>query len=496
MKRGELWYDSPRHKSPTGKLHIGGLRTALFNYLFAKKNNGKFILRIEDTDQDRFDKDAESYIIKSLKWAGILPDFGPHNPENGVKYRQTERLDIYHNHIKRLLDAGLAYYAFDAKDSIDNMKSKFGKYACYNYDTRLYMCNSLTLSKDELKDKLDNGAPYVIRIKIDPNKDITFNDIIRGPITINTNQLDDKVLIKSDGIPTYHFANFIDDYLMGVTHVIRGEEWLPSTPLHVLLYNYMGWKVPEFAHLPLILSPDGKGKLSKRSAAKYGFSVFPLSCKAWDDDKKMDIDFIGWKDAGYDAAPFMNFLSLIGWNPGNDIEKMSMDEMIKLFDLKDVNKTGARFDHIKAKSFNMDHMRNNIPNACLLKFISYDTSGYDAVKIDMIVDVCKNRAESKKDLDTYAKIFFQDITSSDCSKYTHEYKLVMSELLISDINFDSIELIKSKLNDICIQNNIKLGKIMPGLRNAVAGGIPGPDLITSMFILGKKRTFNRIKSTI
>lgn len=391
----------------------------------------------------------------------------------------------------------MAYYAFDTKDDLINIQNKFNdKYACYNHITRMYMCNSLTLSKEDVKNKITNGDPYVIRFKVEPNIDINFHDIIRGDITINSNQLDDKVLIKSDGIPTYHFANIVDDYDMRVTHVIRGDEWLPSTPLHVLLYKAFDWDMPKFAHLPLILSPDGKGKLSKRNAAKYGFSVFPLSCDAWDDDLKKIVHFKGWKESGYDALPFMNFLALLGWAPGNDIEKMSMDDMIKLFDLNNINHTGARFDHIKAKSFNSDYLKNNIPNTCLLKWI--DTNGYNYPnhKLDMIVDICKNRSDFKYELNNVAKIFFSDLTCDDKSKYDDNYKLVMSDFISKNIDYNDTNIIKNTIFDICNSKGVKMGKIMPGLRNAIAGGIPGPDLVTTMSILDSNVCKDRIKKTL
>ncbi|MCK4638754.1 MAG: glutamate--tRNA ligase, partial [Bacteroidales bacterium] len=344
--------------SPTGPLHIGGLRTALFNYLFAKKNNGDFILRIEDTDLARYVPGAEEYIIESLKWCNIKIDEGITVGGLYEPYRQSERKGIYRKYAKQLIDNGYAYYAFDTPDDLEQMRGRLkaekSSTQQYNAITRSSMKNSLSLTNEEVKQRLESGEPYVIRFKIPGNEEVTVNDLIRGKVTVNTSELDDKVLFKSDGMPTYHLANVVDDHLMKITHVIRGEEWLPSTPLHVLLYKAFGWenKMPEFAHMPLTLKPDGKGKLSKRDGDRLGFPVFPLQ---WTNPITKEV-FSGFRESGYFPEAFINILAFLGWNPGTEQEIFSMDELTKVFSLERIVKSGSRFDPEKAKWYNHQYL--------------------------------------------------------------------------------------------------------------------------------------------
>src|SRR5574344_243870 len=340
--------------SPTGALHIGGVRTALYNYLFAKQHGGEFIFRIEDTDSNRFVPGAEEYIIESFKWLGITFDEGVSFGGNYGPYRQSERKDTYKTYVDELLAKGLAYMAFDTPEELEAKRTEIANFQ-YDASTRLAMNNSLTLSEEAVAQRLANGEKYVVRVKIEPGEEILVNDIIRGEVRINSSILDDKVLYKSaDGLPTYHLANIVDDHLMEVTHVIRGEEWLPSAPLHVLLYRYFGWTdtMPQFAHLPLLLKPDGNGKLSKRDGDRLGFPVFPLR---WVDPKTGDVSS-GYREAGYLPEAIINFLALLGWNPGLDRDLFTMQEMIDLFSFEHVSKSGARFDYEKAKWYNHEYL--------------------------------------------------------------------------------------------------------------------------------------------
>lgn len=346
--------------SPTGPLHIGGVRTALYNYLFAKKHGGDFILRIEDTDQERFVPGAEQYIIEALKWCGIEPNEGIGFGEGDcAPYRQSDRKNagVYAQYAKQLIDAGHAYYAFDTKEELDEMRARFTAMKTtfsYNAVTRQNLKNSLTLSEDEVKQRLESGEEYVVRIKIPRNEEVRLNDLIRGWVVVQSSQLDDKVLFKSDGMPTYHLANIVDDYLMKITHVIRGEEWLPSAPLHVLLYRYLGWEdvMPQFSHLPLLLKPNGNGKLSKRDGDKLGFPVFPLD---WTDPAKGTISS-GYREKGYLPEAVINFLALLGWHPSGNQELFTLDELITDFSLERVSKSGAKFDIKKARWFNQQYL--------------------------------------------------------------------------------------------------------------------------------------------
>lgn len=491
--------------SPTGILHIGGIRTALYNYLFAKKHGGTFYVRIEDTDQKRFVGDAEKYIQDALDWCGIHPDYAPWKPGPGeyAKMRQSER--DYSKHTQTLLDKGMAYYAFDTEDEIKTVRNANlapdGVTSTFAYDnkTRMSMRNSLSLSKDEVDTLLSNNTPYVIRFKTPADRTIVVNDIIRGDVSLNTNQTDDKVLVKSNGIPTYHMANVCDDHDMGTTHVIRGEEWLPSTPLHMMLYEAFGWDVPKFAHLPLILNPDGKGKLSKRKALALGIPAFPMGGEG-EDDKGKKVKYLGFKDEGFESQAMLNFLVLLGWTPGDSEELMTMADMISKFELDSVHKSGARFDIDKAKHFNQQHINQFKTDKELLDYIDTGSNHiYSDDDLSKIVDICKKRSTFVKDLQQVADIFFKPVVISDkdMKLVTDDSKKVFSEFLnrINDTNWDAHD-IKECIMNICTEMGIKMGKVMPSLRVAIAGGLPGPDLVTCLCILGKDETKFRIKNIL
>jgi glutamyl-tRNA synthetase len=479
--------------SPTGFLHCGGIRTALYNYLFAKQNGGKMILRIEDTDEKRFDPEAEDYIKRALEWVGITADEDPWKGGPNGPYRQSER--DYSNHVKTLLDSDQAYYSFDTEMDIKLLKDT-DQYFTYNFKTRGKLKNSLNLSKEEVNDLLSKGHAYTIRFKVPENTDVSFTDIIRGDVSINSNQIDDKILIKSTGMVSYHMANVCDDHDMGVTHVLRGEEWIASTPFHILLYKAFGWDVPQFAHLPSILRPDGKGKLSKRDGVKYGIPVFPFGGEGLDDRGNV-VKYKGFKDEGFDPDAVTNFLLLLGWAPNDDRELYSIDEMISDFSLDRVHKSGARFDIDKAKWFNSSYLQNR-SDVELLNHI--DCGGdytYDSDKLSLIVDLCKKRSTFKTDMQVVADIFFKPVVLTDKSSLSDDYKKVFVDFVSKADKIDWLpENIKQLIYDICAENGVKMGKIMPSLRLAVTGGVPGPDLMTTLYILGKDESLSRVLQTL
>jgi len=469
--------------SPTGAFaHIGNVRTLLYNYFLAKRHGGKFFVRLEDTDRDRYTPSFLTYFKDMCDWLNIVTDASYWNPDPSIgSFVQSER--DYSDKVKFLLDNDLAYYAFDTKDDLDILKSKGLK---YDSTTRMSMNNSLTNTSTDIM--LQSGIPYVIRFAVTPDVDITFDDAILGPITINTNTLDDKVLIKSNGIGSYHLCNVCDDYDMGVTHVLRGNEWVNSTPFHIILYKAFGWDVPTFAHLPLIMNPDGKGKLSKRTAMKYGIPIAPIG---YTDDCGVYVG--GWKDLGYDSMAFINALALIGWNPGGDVEIMSLDDMINSFSLDRVNKSGARFDMDKAKWINSHYLRST-PNSCLKSFINIKDDRYSDDKIDKIINLSKERANFKSELNNIVDLFFNKPVIKDFSKIDDNFIKVMTSFVnhIDTVDFSDVVSIKLTINSICDGFGIKIGKVMPGLRTALVGGISGPDLITTMSILDKEQTKDRI----
>jgi len=489
--------------SPTGPLHIGGVRTALFNYLFAKKHNGTFILRIEDTDQNRYVDGAEQYIVDALNWCGMPFDEGPNTNKTFGPYRQSERKHLYKQYADELIESGNAYYAFDTSETLDFHRKDHeakGKTFIYNWHNRLKLSNSLSLSADEVEAKLDAGDDYVIRFKSPQDETLHLTDIIRGAIKIDTNVLDDKVLFKSDGMPTYHLANIVDDHLMEISHVIRGEEWLPSLALHYQLYHAFGWETPEFGHLPLILKPTGKGKLSKRDGDKLGFPVFPLQ---WTDPKTNDVSR-GYKEDGYFPEAMVNFLAFLGWNPGTEQEIFNLGELIEAFDLKKVNKSGARFDPDKIKWFNHHYMQEQ-DNDVLAKTFKSQNSQLDEMDINyisMVIGLIKERATFVSDFWNLSHFFFTAPTSYDekASKkaFKEGTKEVMSKLveIINNVEDFSVETLQTDIKGWITSNEIGFGKVMMPLRLALVGALQGPDVFDIMFMIGKAETVNRIETII
>ncbi len=495
--------------SPTGPLHIGGVRTALFNYLFARKNNGKMILRIEDTDQKRFVPGAEDYIKESLKWSGIEIDEGIDGKGDHGPYKQSERKDLYAKYIAELIRNGKAYYAFDTPEDLENIRKKYeseGKVFMYNYATRNKMDNSLNLTKEELDKKLNSGAPYVIRFKIPENQNIEMEDLIRGKMEVNTNTLDDKVLMKSDGLPTYHLANIVDDHLMEISHVIRGEEWLPSLPLHYLLYEAFGWKKPQFAHLPLIMKPVGKGKLSKRDGAKMGFPVFPLQ---WKDPKTGEI-YAGYREDGYFPESFVNLLALLGWNPGTEQEVFEMDKLIELFDLSRVNKSGAKFDPEKAKWFQHQHLQKKSTEELVNLFIPLlqEKLGYTiegkAIRdyTSKVIELLKERATFVKDFWDQGSFFYVAPSEYDAKAVKKQWKEQTPELMkevkqyLSEQKIWNAGDLKENLSEWINGKEIGFGKVMQPLRLSLVGGLKGPDLFVIMEMLGKEEVLRRLDKAL
>jgi len=493
--------------SPTGPLHIGGLRTALFNYLFAKKNGGDFILRIEDTDQNRFVPGAERYIIESLKWCGLNPDEGPGIGGKFGPYRQSERKEIYKKYADQLVDSGSAYIAFDTPGEIDVLRSEAEarkETFSYGIGTRGNLNNSLNLSESEVQQKIEAGENYVIRFKMPEDVDVSETDIIRGEVTFNTTKsLDDKVLFKSDGMPTYHLANVVDDYLMKITHVIRGEEWLPSLPLHVLLYRALGWESskPKFAHMPLTLKPTGKGKLSKRDGDKMGFPVFPLPWK----DPQTGIVSRSYKEDGYFPEAFINLLAFLGWNPGTDQEFFTLDELTKVFSLERIVKAGSRFDPEKAKWFNKHYFQQKTETelAELFKPVLQE-KGVSATdeKIIRVVAEVKERCEFVTDLWTQGGFFFAAPTEYDAQAVKKRWKEDTPEKLMDVAQlFETIEdwkaeSIKESFSVFMNEKEWGFGAIMNPLRLCLVGGNMGPDLFVICEILGKVETISRVKLAI
>ena len=487
--------------SPTGPLHIGGVRTALFNYLFAKKHNGTFILRIEDTDQNRYVEGAENYIVESLNWCNIPFDEGPGKEGDFGPYRQSERKHLYKQYADELIAKGKAYYAFDTADELaahrKDHESK-GKTFIYNWHNREKgrLVNSLVLSEEETQAKLDAGEDYVIRFLSPQDETLRLNDIIRGDIKIDTNILDDKVLFKSDGMPTYHLANIVDDHLMEITHVIRGEEWLPSLALHYQLYQAFGWETPEFAHLPLILKPTGKGKLSKRDGDKLGFPVFPLAYK----DHKTENISRGYREDGYFPEAVVNFLALLGWNPGTEQEIFSLEELINAFDLSKVNKSGARFDPDKTKWFNHHYMQeqDNDDLAANFKAIQPELNDIDVNYVSMVVALIKERANFVSDFWELSHFFFETPTDLDEKAVKKAWKDNTAEIMntvsniIEGIEDYTVENLQTEIKGWITTNEIGFGKVMMPLRLALVGALKGPDVFDIMFLIGKAETNRRI----
>ena len=489
--------------SPTGALHIGGVRTALYNYLFARQHGGDLIFRIEDTDSNRFVPGAEEYIIESFKWLGIQFDEGVSFGGDHGPYRQSERRDIYKKYVRQLLDAGKAYIAFDTPAELEAKRAEIPNFQ-YDAHTRGMMRNSLTLPQEEVDRLIAEGQQYVVRFKIEPDEDVHVNDLIRGDVVINSSILDDKVLYKSaDELPTYHLANIVDDHLMEVTHVIRGEEWLPSAPLHVLLYRAFGWAdtMPAFAHLPLLLKPDGKGKLSKRDGDRLGFPVFPLE---WHDPKTGEVSR-GFREEGYLPEAVLNFLALLGWNPGNDQELMTLDEMVNLFDIHRCSKAGARFDYVKGIWFNHEYILKMSDEKVAEMFMPIlKEHGIDAPmdKVVTVVGMMKGRVNFVKELWDTCKFFFVAPTEYDPKTVQKRWKPDSAEMMtrladllesLDDFSLENQERVVMKWIE---DNGLHTGNIMNAFRLTLVGEGKGPHMFDISSVLGKEETIARMRRAI
>ena len=487
--------------SPTGPLHIGGVRTALFNYLFAKKNNGVFYLRIEDTDQNRFVPGAEEYIIEALNWLGIAPSETIGKNEKFGPYRQSERKELYKQYVDQLIHSGWAYYAFDTAEALDLQRKQHeeqGNTFIYNWHNREKLDTSLVISEEETKKRITSGAAYVIRFKTPVNETLYLHDIIRGDIQFETNLLDDKVLFKSDGMPTYHLANIVDDHLMETSHVIRGEEWLPSMPLHCLLYNAFGWDAPEFAHLPLILKPIGNGKLSKRDGDKMGFPVFPLE---WKSEEGISS---GYREKGYFPEAVINFLALLGWNDGTEQELFSLEELVEKFDLSRVHKAGAKFDPEKNKWFNHQYLQKQSNESLAGSFTSLLIEKNISVENDKlikIVSLIKERANFVSDFwemcDYFfiAPILYDEKAIKNWNSATSELMQQLINVLTSIEDFTSVN-IETIIKDWMTKKEIGMGKVMQPFRLSLVGALKGPHLFDIVELIGKEETISRLKRAI
>jgi len=507
--------------SPTGPLHIGGVRTAFFNYLFSKNHKGTFILRIEDTDQTRHVDGAENYIVDSMNWLGIPFDEGPNIGGNFGPYRQSERKEIYKKYIDQLINSGNAYFAFDTSEKLDSHRKDHeakGKTFIYNWHNRLKLDNSLLLSADEVQTRIGNGEKYVVRFKSPENETLILNDIIRGEIKIDTNVLDDKILFKSDGMPTYHLANIVDDHLMEISHVIRGEEWLPSLALHVLLYTAFGWKAPEFAHLPLILKPEGKGKLSKRDGDKMGFPVFPLE---WNSNGDVSP---GYREEGYFPDAVINMLALLGWNEGEGAEQeiYALQELINVFSLEHVSKAGAKFNPDKTKWFNQQYLQLKSDEELTKLFLPFlekelNEAAQESKEskeqisnfiknnndyVTRVIGLIKERATFISDFWDLGRFFFIAPTSYDEKATKKAFKEETPSLMKTLINvLDSIEEFSSEntqniVKEWITSQEIGFGKIMMPLRLSLVGSLQGPDVFDIMALIGKEETIASIENAI
>lgn len=487
--------------SPTGPLHLGGVRTALYDYLFAKNQGGEFVLRIEDTDTARYVEGAEEYIEEALEWCGIIADESPKKGGKFAPYRQSERRDIYDKYTEQILKTDYAYIAFDTAEELDAIRAEYearGDVFSYDNKSRNRLRNSIALSEEEVQKLLDEKTPYVVRFKMPIDRTLNLVDIIRGNSSVNTNTLDDKVLVKNDGMPTYHFANIIDDHEMEISHVIRGEEWLPSLGLHTLLYEAMGWEAPRFAHLSLILKPEGKGKLSKRDGDKFGFPVFPLN---FTDPATGNISK-GYRESGYLPEAFINMVALLGWSPADDKEILSLDEMAKEFDLNKVHKAGARFSKEKAEWFNHQYIQktsdedllNILKNSDLNLTLSDD-------KLLKVIKLMKERATFPKDIYENGKFFFEAPISYDekASKkaWNDETSAILGELAsnLEEADFNA-ENLKQTVHDFAENKSLGMGKVMMPLRLSLVGELKGPDVPDIMELLGKEETISRINNAI
>jgi len=488
--------------SPTGPLHIGGVRTALFNYLFARHHDGDFVLRIEDTDRSRYVEGAEKYIIDSLEWLGISNDEGPLKGGAFGPYRQSERKELYQKYVRQLVENGKAYYSFDTAEELGGLRKEAeakGEAFIYNWHNREQLNNSLSLSPQDVEKLLDAGVPYVLRFKMPTDRQLVFKDMIRGQVTIDTNTLDDKVLFKSDGMPTYHLANIVDDHLMEISHVIRGEEWLPSLALHVLLYEAFGWQAPTFAHLPLIMKPVGKGKLSKRDGEKLGFPVFPLE---W--NTSAGEVYSGYREDGYLPEAVVNMLALLGWNPGTEEELFSLEELIKIFDLSRVHKGGAKFDPDKTKWFQHQYIQQVSDTVLCEQFNVFllNKGVAPADNLIEIVSALKERITFVEDLWEEGSFFFESPSGYDPraakKAFGPDTPALLNELIkLIEVQTDFStaglsETIKPWIKD----KEIGFGKVMMPLRLALVGAMKGPDVFLIASLLGKEETIKRLRSAL
>lgn len=489
--------------SPTGGLHIGGMRTILFNYLFAKQNKGQFILRIEDTDQARFVKGAEEYIVNCLKWCGITPDESPQVGGDYAPYRQSERKDDYRKYAEELVEAGHAYYAFDTTEELESKRQVIENFR-YDHQTRKLLRNSLTIPHQAVENLIKDGAPHVIRIKMPADENIFFTDLIRGQVSFNSNEVDDKVLLKADGMPTYHLAVVVDDYLMKISHAFRGEEWLPSSPVHILLWKYLGWEadMPKWAHLPLILKPDGHGKLSKRDGQRLGFPVYAIN---WIDPitkEKAD----GFKDVGFLPEAFLNMLAMLGWNDGTDQEIFSLEELISKFSLDRIHKGGAKFDYEKAKWYNAEWIKRS-EASYLLPYVKEVFEKHEIIDIPedyllSIIDMVKERCILLPDFYEQAAFFFKAPQTYDTNAVKPKWNAEKSEFFEAFIqnlkagNFENSAAVEENFKALAADKNIKVGELMLPFRIMLVGGKFGPQVFDIATKIGKEETIGRIEKAI
>lgn len=487
--------------SPTGPLHMGGVRTALYNYLFAKKNNGTFLIRVEDTDQTRFVPGAQDYIMDALKWCGIMPTEGPGLGGEYGPYVQSERKEMYKPYAEQLVAEDKAYYAFDTAEELDKMRDQAKQLGMpnwqYNSVTRTSMKNSLTLPKDQVEQLLADGAPYVIRMKMPRNKDIRFEDLIRGWVVVNTNNLDDKVLFKSDGMPTYHLANIVDDYLMNISHVIRGEEWLPSAPLHVMLYEAFGWESPQFAHLPLLLRPDGNGKLSKRDGDRLGFPVFPTDWTTAEGEL-----YSGYREKGYFPGAFINMLALLGWNPGTTQEIFTLDELAEAFSLDRVSKAGAKFDPDKTKWFQQQYLRATSDEELAELLSKHVDPKYSRETLTGVCRLMKERATFVQDMANEGSYLLERPCSYDEQTVSKKWKEDSAQLLteflgeLESVEQFTSESIEKTFKQFLENKGLGIGAVLPLFRLVLTGTGMGPSMFDISEFLGKDECITRMKSGI
>jgi glutamyl-tRNA synthetase len=483
--------------SPTGPLHMGGVRTALYNYLFAKKNNGTFLIRIEDTDQTRFVPGAQEYIMDALAWCGISPTEGPGLGGEYGPYVQSERKHLYQPYAEQLVQEDKAYYAFDTAEELEQMREKAKQMGMpnwqYNYVTRTTLRNSLTLSKDQVEELLAEGTPYVIRMKMPRNKDIRFEDIIRGWVVVNTNNLDDKVLFKSDGMPTYHLANIVDDYLMKISHVIRGEEWLPSAPLHIMLYEAFGWEAPQFAHLPLLLRPDGNGKLSKRDGDRLGFPVFPTNWTTAEGEL-----YSGYREKGYFNGAFINMLAFLGWNPGTTQEIFNLEELSEAFTLDRVSKAGAKFDPDKTKWFQQNYLRNTSNEELARLLNEQHADKFDVNQLSVVCGLMKERATFLEDILVEGAYLLERPINYDAETIAKKWKIETPEVLtawkdrLSAIENFTTETIENEFKNFLAERNLGIGNVLPNFRLLLTGKGMGPSMFEIANFLGKEECLDRM----